>query len=93
MDAREADERYTRLVADLGTLHDFLERVGIASWAQWLGSSLQQIAAHDGNGLAHLLRAYGGMGSFTDLELPSAMAELRTRVFVDATALLADLER
>jgi hypothetical protein len=93
MDDREADERYNRLVADLGTLHQWLEDRGESLWADWLASSRQQIVAHDGNGLSHLLRAYGGMGSFTDLQMPGAMARLRTRVFSDATALLADLDR
>ena len=93
MDDREADERYNRLVADLGTLHQWLEEDGQSLWADWLGSSLQQIMAHDGNGLSHLLRAYGGMGSFNDLQMSGAMQRLKTRIYSDATALLADLER
>jgi hypothetical protein len=93
MDDREADERYDRLLADLGTLHQWLEDRGESLWADWLASSRQQIMAHDGNGLSHLLRAYGGMGSFNDLQISRAMERLRTQIFSDATALLADLER
>jgi hypothetical protein len=93
MDDREADERYNRLVADLGTLQKWLEDRGESQWAEWLGSSRQQIIAQDGNGLSHLLRAYGGMGSFNDLQISRAMGRLRTRMYVDATALLTDLER
>jgi hypothetical protein len=93
MDDREADIRYDRLLADLGTLHDWLDGPSESLWAEWLGSARQQIMAHDGNGLSHLLRAYGGMGSFTDVPMSRAMSRLRTRIFEDASALLADLER
>jgi hypothetical protein len=93
MDDREADERFNRLVADLDTLHQWLAERGVSPWADWLESSRRQIMAHDGNGLSHLLRAYGGMGSFNDLQLSRAMQRVRTRIYSDATALLADLER
>jgi hypothetical protein len=93
VDEREADERYTRLVADLSTLHEWLEAVGESHWARWLDSARQQIVAHDGNGLTHLLRAYGGMGSLNDLPMSRSMSVLKARAYDDATALLADLVR
>jgi hypothetical protein len=93
MDDREADERYNRLVADLGTLQQWLADRDVSPWADWLQSSRQQIMAHDGNGLSHLLGAYGGMGSFNDLQISPAMQRLRTRIYDDAQALLTDLER
>jgi hypothetical protein len=93
VDAHEADVRYDRLVADLGTLQQWLADRDETLWADWLESSRRQILAHDGNGLSHLLRAYGGMGSFVDLQISGKMSELRTRIYEDASALLGDLQR
>lgn len=93
MDSHEADVRYDRLVADLGTLQEWLEDRNETHWANWLESSRRQIVAHDGNGLSELLRAYGGMGSFVDLQISGEMSLLRTRIYEDASALLGDLQR
>jgi hypothetical protein len=93
MDAHEADVRYDRLVADLETLRDWLQVHDGPHWAEWLESSRRQILADDGNGLTHLLRAYGGMGSFNDVQLSGKMSELRTRIYEDASELRFDLQR
>ena len=93
MDEHEADERYTRLVDDLGTLYEFLDDPSESRWREWMGNARRQIVAHDGEGLTYLLRAYGGMGSFNDLPMPREMERVKARVYDDASALLLDLER
>ncbi|WP_236122197.1 DUF6966 domain-containing protein [Cellulomonas palmilytica] len=67
MDDDEADERYDRLVANLVAAADLLTRVGESYWAAWMTEAHRQITAQDAHGLEHLLRAYGGMGSFTEI--------------------------
>jgi hypothetical protein len=93
VDAQEADVRYDRLVADLATLQEWLEDRDETLWANWLETSRRQILARDGYGLTHLLGAYGGMGSFVDLQISDDMSRLRTRIYEDASALLGDLQR
>lgn len=90
MDEREADKRYDRLVANLNTLHEWLATHDESFWADWLAESRRQILAHDGYGLTHLLGAYGGMGSFLDLQI-GGMSRLRTEIYEDASALKSDL--
>ena len=93
MDEREADIRYDRLVENLESLRELLAGDDAGQfWADWLAESRRQILAHDGWGLTHLLGAYGGMGSFNDLQLPGSMSQLRTQIYDDAAALKADLD-
>ncbi|MEY2435163.1 MAG: hypothetical protein QOC92_4888 [Acidimicrobiaceae bacterium] len=93
MHEREADARYNRLVDDLETMLQWLDDRDESHWATWLGESRRQILAHDGNGLSHLLRAYGGMGSFNDLPMRGEIERVRSRIYDDAGSLLGDLQR
>lgn len=93
MDEREADARYDRLVENLGILYELLDDPSTPIWRDWMGKAREEILAHDGNGLTSLLRAYGGMGSFNDLQMPRGMQRVKARVYDDASALLLDLER
>lgn len=91
LDAREADERYDRLVADMATAADRLERAGMHHWARWVARARVKVVAGDSRGLSDLLAAYGGMGSFNDLYLDPETERLRSTMYDDAAALLRDL--
>jgi hypothetical protein len=59
-------------------------------WAEWLERGGRLVAAGDGYGVEHLLRAFGGMGSLNDLVLgrdDDAFWELRERIWESARAL------
>jgi hypothetical protein len=56
-----------RLEADLHELIALLDTYNEKQWSGWFSESLQHIQADDAYGLEHLLRAYGGTGSFNDL--------------------------
>lgn len=107
MSAAEADERYERLVANLLRSEALMRDNKREHWARWMAESRRQIEAHDGNGLDHLLRAFGGMGSFNDVvfhplngdDLPQDQidrlnqehAALSDAMYSDAKALRHDL--
>lgn len=93
MDEREADERYDRLIENLGILYELLDDPSTSIWRDWMGKAREEILAHDGNGLTYLLRAYGGMGSFNDRQMPHGMQRVKAQVYDDASTLLLDLER
>ena len=91
MDEREADERYDRLVAHVTSVQQTL--TGEQHWAAWFDSARRQLLAYDGNALAHVLAAYGGMGSFNDMSLAVETERTRSQIYDDAAALLKDLHR
>lgn len=109
MDEHEADERYTRLVANVADARELLERFGEDHWAKWMTSVHAELNAQDAQGLTRLLGAYGGMGTFNDLvihpvnghpvaeddidRINRSLAGLRTAMYSDAKALLHDIER
>ena len=66
----------------------FLRGLGHDHWANWMAESSQLLQRGSFSGIAHLLGAYGGMGSFNDCLLDpgdkrSAGAETDTRRLMD----------
>ena len=53
----------------LDEITDLLARHGENGWREWIARDAGLIRADDFAGVEHLLSAYGGMGSFTDLFL------------------------
>lgn len=109
MDPHEADERYARIMANVAAARDLLQRVGEEQWGGWLATVHAELGSLDAHGLTRLLSAYGGMGSFNDLvihpvnghSVPKeevdlvnrSVAELRSALYADATALHNDFTR
>jgi hypothetical protein len=58
-----------RLIATLQETVELLERANERGWAFRLRGDLERIDDDDGSGIDHLLSAYGGMGSLSDLYL------------------------
>lgn len=46
---------------------ELLVRVGETHWAKWLSDCSKKIRNNEQDGWSHLIRAYGGMGSFSGL--------------------------
>lgn len=60
-----------QLMKLLEELIALLNKYEIQNWSKWMQKALQRIENSDFSGITHLLRAYGGMGSFNDLVLSS----------------------
>jgi hypothetical protein len=54
---------------------ELLKGTGEHFWAAWLDESLAQLERDVRGGVEHLLKAYGGMGSFNDLVLNVAESD------------------
>ena len=63
------DSQTAELIALVGELATELEGYGERHWAAWLRKDIASIRAGEEAGLDHLLAAYGGMGSISDLRL------------------------
>jgi hypothetical protein len=107
------DDEFGQRLADLLEALDgasaLLTKHGAHHWAAWLSEDRQRIANHDPYGLEHLLMAFGGMGSLTDLffhplngnatgEDPNGwdndeLDKLTGSIFTNATALRRELNR
>jgi hypothetical protein len=61
-----------RLVECLDETIRLLQTYGIVDWAQWLERDRRRISHRDYYGLVHLLSAFGGMGSFSDVWICAA---------------------
>jgi hypothetical protein len=61
-----------RLVEYLDETIQLLQTYEIGDWAQWLERDRSRISARDYYGLVHLLSAFGGMGSFSDVWICAA---------------------
>lgn len=61
------DPRLAQLAQRTEETAAFLARYGVQSWADWLAADAVRIRQRDFSGVEHLLSAYGGMGSFTDV--------------------------
>ena len=61
-----------RLASLVETTANFLSTVGEARWSTRLSGDAARIRARDYYGLHHLLSAFGGMGSISDLLLHPA---------------------
>ena len=62
-------------------------------WAHWLREAARFLRKGDLFGAEHLLSAYGGMGSFNDINLPNAgdnarLGSLRSALYTQAKSLL-----
>jgi hypothetical protein len=61
------------------------------TWARWFGGDAKRLRAGDREALKHILQAYGGMGSFTDVVLGGPdgerLDELRSSIYTLAKAL------
>jgi len=55
------------LLAVLDELIQLLESEGEGHWSGWMRQSRRRLLDSDYSGIKHLLSAYGGMGSFSDL--------------------------
>ncbi len=64
----------SRLVALLDELGVVLREIDQAHWADWMSESARRLRQSDFSGINHLLSAYGGMGSFSDI-LPELVGE------------------
>lgn len=108
VDERGASERYDRLLVALSSMRELLAAYEERHWLAWMDAVHRDVSAGDAHGLARLLRAYGGMGSFNDVYLHrrahavvedqvrrdnDRFDELRSQMWTDATELLQALNR
>jgi hypothetical protein len=78
------------LLDALDEAEELLRSSGEAHWADWLSRGARDVRARAFEGVEHVLRAFGGMGSINDVVLPADDARLRrllTRIFDAATEL------
>lgn len=88
--AMSGPDDLTALVSGLSDAIELLERFGDEHWARWLRTSLAQIQSGDAHGLAHLLGAYGGMGSINDFSLPDVSSTVRLHELLGQNFVLAE---
>ncbi len=62
-------DQQSGLIPALDEAIEILSAVGEDHWRRWLEEGRSMVLAGDPNGTTHLLRAFGGMGSFNDLVL------------------------
>lgn len=67
MDDSEVDDRLAQLTVALDELVVLLRDHGETHWSRWAERCRSELARFDAVALDHLLGAYGGMGSFSDL--------------------------
>ena len=88
--ARRMDRQAEELLDALDEAEELLRRHDQAHWADWLARGARDVRAGDFGGVEHVLRAFGGMGSISDVVLSTDDARLRrllARVFDAATEL------
>ena len=56
-----------KLIGLLEETIELLRSYGVNPWADWLSRDVEYLKDKDLYGIEHLLSAYGGMGSFTDV--------------------------
>jgi len=56
-----------RLRASISEVITLLTEFGEAVWAEWFQKDLRRLGQGDIHGLDHVLSAFGGMGSFSDV--------------------------
>ena len=86
------DGEVEALVAAATAAAELLRSHGEDRWARWLDLDAQRIASGDFYGVEHLLRAFGGMGSLSDVTLADGrdnarLASLRASISSNARAL------
>ena len=98
-----------QLIGAATELAEFLRSFGEDGWADWVDRDVARIRAGDRYGVDHLLTAFGGMGSLSDLlihpvngydvqmaDVPSAnnqLTDLRARTAEPARAIQRKLDR
>lgn len=65
------DKDTSTLIHKIRELESLFRSYGIDHWADWLTEDLELISAGDLEGISHLLSAYGGMGSMSDVFITS----------------------
>jgi hypothetical protein len=61
------DSDTSKLLNLLVELEELFRASGVDHWADWLKKDIDLISRGDFAGVSHLLSAYGGMGSMTDV--------------------------
>jgi hypothetical protein len=61
-----------QLISILTQIEHLLVAHGEQRWRAWISRDIAAIKNQDAQGIVHLLAAYGGMGSFSDLYLSAA---------------------
>ena len=81
----DVDDAVSELISVLTSLVPFLREFGEQRWVVWIEKSNRRLRDGDLYGAEYLLRAYGGMGSLTDVVVPQAQsaifATLRNRAW------------
>jgi hypothetical protein len=80
------------LARELDDGASLLQKHALAQWADWLRKDSAFIRKGDFYGIEHLLAAFGGMGSISDLVLPDPQDDarfrsLRSSIYAQAEAL------
>lgn len=70
-----------QLLVVLDDLVPMLKELGELHWADWMERSRHLIRASDFAGIELLLSAYGGMGSFNDIQGNVRLDRLRNRAY------------
>lgn len=60
-------------IAVLEQITQVLDSDGEKHWRKWIASARSRLVNSDYSGVEHLLKAYGGMGSFNDLVIGQSM--------------------
>ena len=68
----DLERKTQQLIGILEQLEHLLVSYGEQHWSTWIKQDITAIKKYDVHGIAHLVSAYGGMGSFNDLWLCSA---------------------
>ena len=105
MSNADFDDQLAGLKSSLDQMIALLREHGERHWLSWAESCRHELDAYDAAAFDHILRAYGGMGSFNDLLIlgwnghlvePEAavngrLGHLRTAIWTGATALRHEL--
>lgn len=107
MPESDFDVCLARLAENLGEVATLLRDHGETHWLKWATTCSHELETYDAAAFAHVLGAFGGMGSLNDLlilrvnghivapERESAvnrrLGDLRAAIWGDATALRHDL--
>lgn len=68
----DLQQQTQQLVSLLEQIEHLLAAHGEQHWRAWITRDIAAIRNQDAHGIVHLLTAYGGMGSFSDLYLSAA---------------------
>ncbi len=83
----------TKLIRTLEEIVELLESDEQTHWSEYMSTARQLLLTADYAGVEHLLRAYGGMGSFNDLILGQEMIDGRFKWKPDSEVMNEQLSR